>query len=84
MAFVGELIEIVARLSDENSEESIKTIGYLLDYDEEYYFLGNDPEEITHCVKRSKVTLINTLNPDNMYQEMLEEMEVPKSEQGKN
>lgn len=84
LAFVGEFIEIVARLSDENSEESIKTVGYLLDYNDEYYFLGHTPEEISHCVKRSKVTLINTLNPDNLYQEILEDMEIPKNDRDKN
>lgn len=84
LAFVGEFVEIVGRLSDENSEESIKTIGYILDYNKEWIFLGHTPDEISHCVKRHRVTLINTLNPDNMYMEMLDEMEIPKNEQGKN
>ena len=84
LAFAGEHLEIVAMLSSEVTEGTIKTNGFLLDYNDEYYFLGETPHEITHCVKREKVTLIQVMEPGSVYQEILEEMEIPKDERGKN
>lgn len=71
-------------LSSEVTEGTIQTNGYLLDYDEEYYYLGSNADEISHCVKRDKVTLIQVMNVENTYTEMLETMEVPKNDNEKN
>jgi hypothetical protein len=86
LAFIGELVEMVIPLSDMISEGTITTKGYLLDYNDEYYFLGETPDEISHCVPRHnpKPRLIQVLSPENEYQEILEEMEVPKNEREKN
>lgn len=86
LAFVGELVEMVIPLSENITEGTIKTIGFLLDYDDEYYFLGETPDEISHCVPRNnpKPRLIQVLNPENLYTEMLEEMEVPANEKERN
>ncbi len=65
-------------------ETDIKVQGFILDMDDEFYYLGNTPEEIVRAVKRENVVYIEILNPDNEYRAILDEMEVPKDEAEKN
>lgn len=67
-----------------NEEAAIKTMGYLLDMDDEYYYLGDNAEEIVQAIRRDKVIWIQILQPTNMYKDMLNQMQVPEDEDKKN
>lgn len=63
--FVGSFIHIVtASLKGSESSGGRKIIGpviitgFMLDEDEEYFYLGQSPDEITDAVKRSEVVRI--------------------------
>lgn len=67
-----------------DGENAIKTMGYILDMDDEFYYLGDDPEEIVQAIRRDKVIWIQILTPENSYKEILKELEVPDDETKKN
>lgn len=81
LTFVGELVEILASFPHKNSELPISVIGYVLDADKEYYYLGDTPDEITQAVQRSKVVHIQIVEPFNPALAALENMDMP--EEGK-
>lgn len=80
LAFVGELVGIVYNAG----KNAVQLSGYLLDYDDEYYYLGDSEEEITNAIKKNRVIHIQVLDPENEYQQILEELEVPEDETQKN
>ena len=65
-------------------ENAIKTMGYILDMDDEFYYLGDNPEEIVQAIKKDRVIWIQVLTPENAYTEMLQSLEVPTDESAKN
>lgn len=63
--FVGSFIHIItASLKGSESSGGRKIIGpviitgFLLDEDEEYFYLGQSPDEITDAIKRTEVVRI--------------------------
>lgn len=84
LTFIGELVEIAGSFKHEGKATDISLIGYILDITPEYYFLGNNPDEICKAIKRNAVTYIEIVDPEDPFIEILEEMEVPNNEQERN
>src|ERR1041384_1974834 len=81
--FIGEYVEIMTNTKTtetvqhedgtvQSGEYAMIVNGYLLDEDENYYFLGRDSEEVTHCVKKDEVILVSISEPDMKELQVLE------------
>lgn len=81
-SFVGELVEIMTnRMSTviTQTEEGTETgeypwaiTGYLLDEDENFYYIGRSPTEVSSAIKKEIVIGVTiTDNPDNRIMEAL-------------
>lgn len=57
--------------------------GILLDYDEEYYYLGetNNPNEITQAIKKVNVIHIMTHETKDASEMLLDQLPIPKNKQ---
>jgi hypothetical protein len=84
LTFVGELVEVAGSFYHGDQENAIKIAGFVLDVDDEYYYLGDTPEEITQAIRRDRVIYIQILEPINPYLDALKELEVPEDETKQN
>lgn len=81
--FVGELMALTLKLkltgqeaSDDGSvsmsEEPLQIMGYLLEEDENYYFLGEDPRQATVAVKKDEVMFAMVVQPADIEDSVLD------------
>lgn len=84
LTFVGELVEMAGSFYHGEGENAIRTMGYILDMDDEFYYLGDNPQEIHQAIKKDRVIWIQVLTPENAYKEMLQDFEVPEDDSKKN
>ena len=84
LTFIGELVEVAGSFYHGDTEAAIKIAGFVLDADEEYYYLGDTPDEITQAIRRDRVIYIQILEPVNPYLEKLKQLEIPEDETKQN
>jgi len=87
-SFLGEyirlILEPVTRLShakgDEmiDSETNIAIDGYLLEKDDNYFYLGSTAGSVTQAIRRDLVMIIQTELDKDEYSEYLDKLETPK------
>lgn len=87
LAFVGQKIAITVNANhtigtDMGDGTSIETLpmfyeGILLDYDEEYYYLGKSPNEIIQAVNRKASIHIMVIEDKTVFDEILDQMPEP-------
>jgi len=81
--FVGELVAITMNFkitgqemdedgSGKMTEEPLTAIGYLLEEDDQYYYLGEDPRQVTVAVKIKDVMITSVIEPADMEDRVLE------------
>jgi hypothetical protein len=80
--FAGEEVRIFTKVSVsegiETEQGTIKqeapmtVVGFLLDFDEEYYFVGDGPDQVSSAVKIDQVALIQEVKKLDHYDLMLE------------
>lgn len=74
MMFIGEYVEIVLSIFEDAKEETedsfksysgpIKMAGYFLDVFDDYYVLGDQPDQATSIVKKDKVISVTISQSD--------------------
>jgi hypothetical protein len=84
LAFMGEYINVVtdimildyAQNEAQTMEQNAPMVarGYLLDEDDSFLYLGENPLEITQAIAKNKVAMIQVERKKSKYEEMLEEM----------
>lgn len=84
LAFMGEYINVVtdimildyAQNEAQTMEQNAPMVarGYLLDEDDKFVYLGDNPLEITQAISKNKVAMIQVERKKSKYEEMLEEM----------
>lgn len=94
LCFHGEYVEIVTSLYQKNIEGDetgvidqtlpIVLKGYILDMDDEYYYLGNTPEEISKAVKKEAVKYIEIISEQNVFDQILEDFPTPGTKEEQN
>jgi hypothetical protein len=84
LTFVGELVEIAGSFYHGDQEAAIKITGFVLDADDEFYYLGDTPEEISQAIRRDRVIYIQILEPLNPNLDKLRELQIPEDESGVN
>lgn len=88
LTFVGEFVKITTKLivtqafaSEEGSVEQtgpLEITGYLLDYDAEFYYLGDSPDNVSKAISRRDVSMVDEVRKlDSL--DLLMETEGPKS-----
>ena len=79
VTFIGEMVEIIVT-SETGNKGQLIIQGYLLDYDEDYYYIGEHPLAVTSALKRSLVGFINIIEPVDPNLEILHNMDTPNDE----
>ena len=74
--FLGELVEMITDFKD----VPIISIGYLLDIDDQFFYLGKSAEEVSECVLKDKVTNIAIIHDKNEVVELLNNTPVVRLE----
>lgn len=83
--FIGKLVKLLCSTEEGGQKDGVLlVIGYLLDWDENYFYVGETLFEAEVAVKRSIVNLVELYNEKNQELEFLEKMPIPTSEEGKN
>ncbi len=79
VTFIGEMVEII--VNSEASETGKMIVqGYLLDFDEDYYYLGENPLAVSTALKRDLVSLISIHDLIDPSLDMLRNMPDPEDE----
>lgn len=93
--FIGEWVRVITKFRTKESMETEEGIqesqgqimlkGYLLDFDEEYYYLGDGPNEITQAIEKKFAPIIQIEEQPkkaNLFEEILDNFEVPSDDKG--
>lgn len=90
-AFLGQQVTITVNLnqtinfqsSPEQSVESMPIFyeGFLLDEDDQFYYLGEDPIEINQAIKKVNVVHIMSIEEKDVFNQILDEMPGPVTEE---
>lgn len=86
--FVGEYVQLSTHLTEQEvvetedgmefgASEPLTMMGYLVDMDDDFYFLGDEDGDIEEAVKRSEVWRIQIIDPEELIQKALENIPVP-------
>jgi hypothetical protein len=86
--FAGEFIKVYTKskvketLSAEEGhiqqEAPLAVMGYLLDYDSKYYYLGDGPNQASVAVAIDQVILIQEVKNTDKYDDLLEQADTKK------
>ena len=91
LSFIGEYVNIVTDImiaeystTEEGSLEQNAPMvarGYMLDCDNDYLYLGEDPFEITQAIRRKKIVVIQRELKNSEYTDLLNDMPDPKKKE---
>lgn len=86
--FAGEFVKIFIKANVKETasteeghieqEAPLAVIGYLLDYDSKYYYLGDDPSQASIAVAINQVMLIQEVKNPDAYDALLEQADIKK------
>lgn len=87
LTFIGEKVVLTStfKITDTvDSEEGVHQIelplmldGYLMDMDDEYYYLGEDPKSVSKAVRKDQILSIEIESMKTVYDQILDEMDSP-------
>lgn len=90
LAFIGEFINVITDImiveyvqnDAQTLEQNAPMVaqGYLLDVDDMYLYLGENPLEVSQAIARSRITMVRTDRKKSKFEEMLDEMGDPNRE----
>ena len=81
--FMGEYVEILCRT--ENPDKMPLVVqGYLLDRDDDYYYMGEGILEVDAAIKKNDVVIISNRKEKDATLEVLENMPLPFKPEGHN
>ena len=93
--FTGEFVSIVLNKDEKNSvaigdtirpvQKPMIVLGFMIEEDDHYFFLGHDPDLICIAVKKNQVVVIEVADPnEQMAHELNDAVETPKNDLGVN
>lgn len=83
VTFAGKFVEVLCKYgTKENMPLVIQ--AHLVDIDDDYYFLGENPIEIDSVIKRQDVVFLSVIKERDPTIEVLEDMPIPETEEGAN
>lgn len=87
LSFLGErvdiLLKIFKKVTSESNEETVSTTepilawGFILDKDDEYYYLGDSPDQINKCIRITDVAAIeiSKSEQDVIFNQLLDQVD---------
>ena len=79
VSFMGEFVEILAKY--ETSEKMPLNIqGYMLDTDDTFYYIGDNPLEVNAAIRKTDVCFIAVVEHKDPGVQILEDMEIDQEE----
>lgn len=88
LTFIGEYVQLTTNMFTIVNEENDEVLtshkvpvtidGYILDIDEDYYYLGTTPHEINKAIKKDVVIFIGIVENKNVYDEILDSLQEPE------
>ena len=91
LAFIGEFVEmatnVIVSRSEQNedsvitSNEPLSIQGYLLDIDDEFYYIGSTPDGMSAVIRRENVMLMTITEEENLLEDILNSMDVPTNKE---
>lgn len=84
LTFIGEKVEMMCNFEmlEKNYPQVIQ--GYLLDKDDEYYYMGSGPDEIQSVVRIADVKYLHIIKDIDPMLEVLDNMQTPDKEEDVN
>jgi hypothetical protein len=90
LAFMGEFVNVITDImiveytqNDSHTLEQNAPMvaqGYLLDADETFLYLGENPLEVSQAVSRNRITMVRVERKKSKFEEMLDDMGSPDRE----
>lgn len=94
MTFVGEFVSILSNMdhtaaiqTEEGTVEETAPMvfqGYMLDMDEEYYYLGETQREVSRAIKKVSVNAIEISDHKDEFTDLLDKAEAPSNKKNFN
>lgn len=91
LSFIGEYVNIVTDImiaeytntEDGPLEQNAPMVarGYMLDADDDYVYLGEDPFEITQAIQTKRIVLVQREIKSSAYDDLLNGMPDPKKKE---
>jgi hypothetical protein len=84
--FIGEYVEVICSrgISYNNNTVPVSTSGFLLDVDDEFYYLSQDGQSVSSAVKKVDVTVMEIINQQSFATQVLEEVKIPENREDGN
>lgn len=80
--FLGEYVEILIKMADNENSPVMQVTGYFLDLDNDHYFIGQQPDAVSQCIPKKDVGFINIITPDNPATDLLKKLPNMRREDG--
>jgi hypothetical protein len=84
LTFIGEYVEMIGSFQVDDQTAVASLQGYLLDVDDDFYFLGESAEEIFIAIRKDSVQTIRVIPVTDYRREILNALPVPQDETGHN
>lgn len=84
LSFVGQFVNIVCKIPNEQGALLTEQEGFILDRDEEFLYLGRTSREIDYCIKRNEVVLVESVAHKTKYEKALDKLPIPNNDDGVN
>lgn len=85
MIFASEFISLIGEFSFADAKGITTITGFLLDSDENYYYLGDDAHSINRAIRKTGVYSVEIVPAEPDWKEaILGDLKVPESETGVN
>lgn len=92
--FAGEFVSITTKLqqkitqqTEENilqSESFLSMQGFLVEKDDLYYYIGDKPNSVLAAIKINEVVHIEITQEENVFTNILDQLDVPTDKKGVN
>ena len=90
LTFIGEYVQVTSNLMTKKQIETdegvgiletpITIVGYLLDEDDKYYYMGGRPDSVSDAIKKTSVKMIQIVEFKTELDEVLDSMGEPEDE----
>ncbi len=87
LAFMGEFVNVITDIMIvDYAQNDLQTLeqnapmiarGFLLDADNNYLYLGDNPLEVSQAISKARITMVQIERKKSKYEEMLDEMGDP-------
>ena len=83
--FIGEYVEVLCKFETPDSGKlPLAVQGYMLDADDRYYYIGQNPLEVTSVINKDDVAYIALIENIDPAMQILEDLPLPETDEENN